>query len=91
MVVQRFADLTKECAADLAALIASEAGKPLWDARTEVNSLNTKLAASVEAFEKRTVDSAREVCGMVSRTSFLPHGVMAVLGPFNFAMSMAKP
>jgi len=90
LVVERFAELVRERSEDLASLVAAECGKPLWDAKTEVNSLTTKVAASLEAHSKRAADSSREVRGMISRTRFFPHGVMAVLGPFNFPMSMAN-
>ena len=87
-VVKAFADVVERRADELAHLISYEAGKPRWEAAVEVNSLRTKLPASVEAFEARSVGFSREVRGMTSRTRFLPHGVFAVLGPFNFPASM---
>jgi len=89
-LLSKFVELVQSEADDLAHFIAMEAGKPLWESKTEVNSLVTKLGASVDAYRLRVSESDREVRGLRSRTRFLPHGVMAVLGPFNFPASMAK-
>ena len=88
--LSRFVALVQEHAEPLTRLIATEAGKPLWESKTEANSLVTKLGASVDAYKSRVSESEREVRGLRSRTRYLPHGVMAVLGPFNFPASMAN-
>src|SRR4051794_16068828 len=41
-ICQRFRDLLKEHAEELAATIAEEVGKPLWEARTEVATMANK-------------------------------------------------
>ncbi|HEY5214952.1 MAG TPA: succinylglutamate-semialdehyde dehydrogenase [Acidobacteriaceae bacterium] len=89
-LLTRFVELVKEEAETLTRLIATEAGKPLWESKVEVNSLVTKLPASVDAYNSRAAESSREVRGLRSRTRFRPQGVMAVLGPFNFPASMAN-
>jgi succinylglutamic semialdehyde dehydrogenase len=88
--LSRFVELVQEHSDALTRLIATEAGKPLWESKTEANSLVTKLGASVDAYKSRVSESDREVRGLRSRTRFRPHGVMAVLGPFNFPASMAN-
>jgi succinylglutamic semialdehyde dehydrogenase len=87
-VITSFSEHISSNAEDLAHLIAQENGKPLWDAKTEVNGLIVKVQASIAAFEERASEHRREVRGMMSVTKFKSHGVMAVLGPFNFPMSM---
>lgn len=89
-VVSRFIDEIKKEADELALMIAIEGGKPIWEAKTEVNSIITKLNASIEAYKSRASEMSREVRGMLSRTRFVPHGVVAVIGPFNFPASMAN-
>jgi succinylglutamic semialdehyde dehydrogenase len=89
-LLSRFVELVKAETHELTQIIAMEAGKPLWESKAEVNSLVSKLAASVDAYRVRASESSREVRGLRSRTRFLPHGVMAVLGPFNFPASMAN-
>lgn len=89
-LLSQFVALVQEKAEELTQLIATEAGKPLWESKVEANSLVTKLGASVDAYKSRASESDREVRGLRSRTRFLPHGVMVVLGPSNFPASMAN-
>jgi succinylglutamic semialdehyde dehydrogenase len=64
--------------------IARETGKPLWEAKTEHASMVGKIEASITAQEERA--GAREASAAFGRTvlAHRPHGVMAVLGPYNF-------
>ncbi|NGY05479.1 succinylglutamate-semialdehyde dehydrogenase [Solimonas terrae] len=65
----------------LAALIAREVGKPLWEARTEVAAMIGKIELSIRAYGLRT-GSTEAAGGHVLRHK--PHGVVAVFGPYNF-------
>lgn len=84
-MVRRFANEVRAQADDLADLIANEAGKPLWEARTEVDAVVGKVEISINAYTERTgrkkLDSAMNGIAAVRHK---PHGVMAVLGPYNF-------
>ncbi len=84
-VVKRFAERLKADGAPLAQLIARETGKPLWEARTEVESTAGKVDISIKAHTERS-GQRRSDGAMGSRTALRhkPHGVMAVLGPYNF-------
>ena len=83
--VRRFANEVRKRADELAELIARETGKPLWEARTEVDAVVNKVDISVGAYAERTgkkrLDSALQGSAAVRHK---PHGVMAVLGPYNF-------
>ena len=69
----------------LAATISSETGKPRWEARTEVDAMIGKVAISLEAQGQRAGESRRSAPeGAESVLRHRPHGVCAVLGPFNF-------
>jgi succinylglutamic semialdehyde dehydrogenase len=48
--VRRFANVVRAKEAEFAELIARETGKPLWEARTEVNAVVNKVEVSVEAY-----------------------------------------
>jgi succinylglutamic semialdehyde dehydrogenase len=84
-IARRFANEVRAAAESLAHLIAAEAGKPLWEARTEVDAVIAKVDISVQAYAERTgkkkLDSALQGSAAVRHK---PHGVMAVLGPYNF-------
>ena len=65
--------------------IARETGKPLWEARNEVESVVNKVDISVKAYADRT--SQRRFDGKPGTRNAVrhkPHGVLAVLGPYNF-------
>ncbi|NMW30997.1 succinylglutamate-semialdehyde dehydrogenase [Altererythrobacter sp. RZ02] len=82
---RRFANEVRKESDNLAELIAKETGKPLWEARTEVESVINKVDISVTAFAERTgqkkLNSALQGTAAVRHK---PHGVMVVLGPYNF-------
>lgn len=84
-IARRFANAVRKDAEKLANLIASETGKPLWEARTEVDAVVAKVDISVQAYAERTgkkkLDSALNGTAAVRHK---PHGVMVVLGPYNF-------
>ena len=84
-LVRRFANEVRKEADKLATLIARETGKPLWESRTEVESVINKVEISITAYAERT--SQRKLDSALQGTAALrhkPHGVMAVLGPYNF-------
>ncbi len=83
--LRRFADRVKAEGDRFADLIARETGKPLWEAKTEVDSVANKVEISAKAYGERTpnrrIDGAM---GMRNALRHKPHGVLAVLGPYNF-------
>jgi len=84
-LVRRFANEVRKDSDKLAELIARETGKPLWEARTEVESVINKVEISIRAYGERT--GQRKLDSALQGTAALrhkPHGVMAVLGPYNF-------
>lgn len=84
-LVRRFANEVRKELDEFAELIAKETGKPLWEARTEVEAVIGKVEISVSAYAERTgqrkLDSALQGAAALRHK---PHGVMAVLGPYNF-------
>ena len=82
---RRFANEMRSASDKMAELIAKETGKPLWESRTEVEAVIGKVDISVAAYAERTgqrkLDSA---LGGTAAVRHKPHGVMAVLGPYNF-------
>lgn len=84
-LMRRFANEVRKDNDKLATMIARETGKPLWEARTEVESVINKVEISIRAYADRT--SQRKLDNALQGTAAVrhkPHGVMAVLGPYNF-------
>ena len=82
--LQQFAEQLKSNRADLAEAISREAGKPRWEALSEVDSMINKVGVSIDAFNERRRPVIHEAAGGVAATRFKPYGVVAVFGPFNF-------
>ena len=83
-IARKYAELLGAKKDTLAELIASDAGKVMWDALGEAGAMINKVEISVKAYEERT-GSKESLNGAVkAKLSHRPHGVMAVFGPFNF-------
>jgi succinylglutamic semialdehyde dehydrogenase len=83
--LRRFVNVVRAKADALTDCIARETGKPLWEARSEVESVMNKVEISISAYAERT--SQRRLEGNMGTKSALrhkPHGVLGVLGPYNF-------
>ncbi len=88
-VLKRFAAVAKERTGAFSNLLMDEVGKVAWEAAGEAGLLGSKVditldpapeggLARVTGFEMQLSPTR------LGRCSFRPHGVMAVLGPFNF-------
>jgi len=84
--LERWRETCVKHAARLAAAIAREIGKVKWEAELEAKivaekvtiTLEDRVVARVAGFEVAAGAGKTGIC------SFKPHGVMAVLGPYNF-------
>jgi succinylglutamic semialdehyde dehydrogenase len=84
-ILKRFAEGLERDKEPLADLIARETGKPMWESRTEVDSVAAKVAISIKAYAERTSQHKQEgAMGQRTAVRHKPHGVLAVLGPYNF-------
>jgi succinylglutamic semialdehyde dehydrogenase len=83
-IARTFAEQVRAAAEPMARLISQETGKPLWETRTEVASVAGKVDISIAAQAERAGATAAETGGMVQALRHKPHGVLAVLGPYNF-------
>jgi succinylglutamic semialdehyde dehydrogenase len=84
-LVRRFANEVRKASDKLAETIAHETGKPKWEAHSEVEAVIGKAEVSIRAFAERTAQ--RKLDNAMHGTMALrhkPHGVMAVITPYNF-------
>ena len=81
-LVRRFANEVRREHDRLANLIARETGRPLWEARGEVEDVIARVEIAVRAFAERTshrrLDSALQGSAALRHK---PHGVIAVITP----------
>ena len=83
-IARRYAEALKVDAEELAVTISRETGKLLWESRAEVAAMMGKVEISITAQAERagTREQAMPFGRAVLRHR--PHGVMVVLGPYNF-------
>ena len=74
----------------LARLISLENGKPFWEAKTEAAAVAGKVDISIKAYHDRTGHRATENGPTTAVLRHRAHGVMAVLGPFNFPVHLSN-
>lgn len=88
-VLRAFAEICRARVDEIADLICDETGKALWDAKAEAGILAGKVDITLDSSANfgMTRVTGYEVPlneSRIGRAWFRPHGVMAVLGPFNF-------
>ncbi len=84
-LLQRFRDLARARAEELAQLLAREVGKALWDARAEAALIPAKVDVTLNEGLRFV---APIEAGPNARASYQARGVLAVLGPFNFPVHL---
>ncbi|HZG08217.1 MAG TPA: succinylglutamate-semialdehyde dehydrogenase [Allosphingosinicella sp.] len=83
--LRRFANVVRGKKDEFSDLIARETGKPLWESATEVDAVVNKVDISVSAYSERTSQRRLEgALGARVAVRHKPHGVLGVLGPYNF-------
>jgi succinylglutamic semialdehyde dehydrogenase len=67
-------------------LLAHELGKPTWEGDSEVAAALAKVDVTLS--DGLALATGREMGGPAQRYVYRPHGVGAVLGPFNFPLHL---
>ncbi len=83
-LVRRFGNEVRKEQDRFAELIARETGKPLWEARSEVEGVINKVEVAIRAYAERSAQ--RKLNSALKGTAAVrhkPHGVLVVIGPFN--------
>jgi succinylglutamic semialdehyde dehydrogenase len=84
--LKKYQSELKKRSEEIVEIIAREAGKPLWEAKTELTAMLNKVDVTIQESMKLVSDF--EIQGIMENTRgychYRPLGVMAVVGPFNF-------
>lgn len=83
-IARRYAGVLEERREAIAEAISRETGKLLWETRAEAGSMIAKVAVSIAAQEERAGTRSADTSFGRAVLRHKPHGVMAVLGPYNF-------
>ncbi len=92
-VLERYIDLCGQREHEVTRLLTAEVGKVSWDSAGEAGLLAGKVNITLDASEhgglRRVSDFEFGLSDQrTARCWFRPHGVMGVLGPFNFPMHL---
>ena len=82
--VKRYQAVLKSRAPQMAEAISRETGKALWETTAELGAMAGKVDISIRAYDERTGERTAETGFGHATLRHRPHGVAAVLGPFNF-------
>lgn len=90
--LRKFQEIALSRQAEIAEAISMETGKPLWEAKTEAQSLVAKITVTIEdslpRIQKKTLTNTMpETDGHVI---YKPLGPCLVIGPFNFPCHLAN-
>ncbi|WP_374275295.1 succinylglutamate-semialdehyde dehydrogenase [Brevundimonas sp.] len=82
--VKRYQAALKARAPEIAAAISRETGKAPWETTAELGAMQGKVDISIRAYDERTGERTADTAFGRATLRHRPHGVAAVLGPFNF-------
>ena len=87
-IIRKFYTLLEKNKLPMTNLIATETGKTITDAASEVAATLAKLNNSILAHKKRTGFEKSSYGVMQTSLEHSSHGVMSVVGPFNFPLHL---
>jgi succinylglutamic semialdehyde dehydrogenase len=89
-ILQTFAQVVSNNKERLAQVISMENGKPYWEALTEASTVIGKVKLSISAYQERTSNQHFDGAAGDTWLRYKPHGVVAVLGAFNFPAHLSN-
>ena len=87
-VIRKFYGLLEKNKLAMTQLISTETGKTHSDAASEVAATLAKLNNSILAYKKRTGSQQNPMGAMQTNLQHVSHGVMSIVGPFNFPLHL---
>jgi len=83
-ILEEYAEEIGKRSDKIAEAISCDMGKTLWESRGEAGAMKGKVAISINAQVERAGSHMSDAAFGSNHLTHRPHGVMAVLGPFNF-------
>ena len=84
VIIKKFYSLLESKKEEIKNLIQLETGKESKDSLSEVGASIGKYQNSLNAFHERTGNSSMPLGANIQITNHRPHGILNVIGPFNF-------
>ena len=83
--LSEFSEIIRDAQREFAEIMSQETEKPMWESLTEIESMINKVGISLEAYGRRCAGMIRDQPHARSITRHRPHGVVCVIGPYNFS------
>ena len=83
-VARKFATIVEARRQEFVTAIARETGKPIWESNQEIDTVIKKIDLSISAYGERTGHRKQQTGAVNAVLTHAPHGIVAILGPFNF-------
>lgn len=83
-ILKAYADALRARETQIAEAISRDMGKVLWESKGEAATMVGKVGVSIDAQTDRAGHKVQDAPFGSMQLTHRPHGVMAVLGPFNF-------
>lgn len=83
-ILAAYAEIAKRRSEEIAEAISADMGKTMSEARQEAGSVAGKIALARRAYDERTGTHSTPTDFGAAEITHRPHGVVAVLGPYNF-------
>ncbi len=83
-ILELYAEALQARTEQIVSAISQDMGKTEWESRAEAGAMKAKVAVSIQAQVERAGTKVSQATFGSSHLAHRPHGVMAVLGPFNF-------
>jgi succinylglutamic semialdehyde dehydrogenase len=83
-IARKFGGIVDRRRQEFVNAISHETGKPFWESNQEVDTVVKKVDLSIAAHAQRTGYHEQPMGQARSVLSHAPHGIVAILGPFNF-------
>ena len=90
--LKRYQEAVRARKDEIAMALALEVGKPLWEAKTEAASLDSKVTVTItDSYERIKQKTIKEVMPKIDgHTIYKPLGPSFIIGPFNFPCHLAN-
>jgi succinylglutamic semialdehyde dehydrogenase len=90
--LKKYQEIVRARKDEIAMALALEVGKPLWEAKTEAQALDSKVSVTItDSFERIKQETIKDVMPKIDgHVVYRPLGPSFIIGPFNFPCHLAN-
>lgn len=90
--LKKYQEIVRSRKDDIAMALALEVGKPLWEAKTEAEALDSKVSVTItDSYQRIKQETIKDVLPKIDgHVVYKPLGPSFVIGPFNFPCHLAN-